>query len=467
MMDTRAAKTDKLVTTLVTNTSRVLMVIAFVFTVALTGLTAVFYDTLQKEAKTVRASDLQVLRQANSEMLKLQRTIEKYQNERVTLDDLYLYFDIVYSRAKLLEGGRALKSFPELLSQVISLVQRIYEADAILSNVETPNSSYVNDFRIEIKAIQKEWESLALFVFQKTIDHGTAEKQQQIQLAIWMGGCLLALGLSVLSLLGILFREMNFRRQALARERHLTTQLVATTKAVESANHAKSSFLQTMSHELRTPLNAISGFSQVLAATELNEKQTEYLNYVNKSAGNLNELICDILDFVEIGAEVFEPNIRKIEVGLILSDLRIFLMRHIEQENKFLELHIKLRHGVPKQVSTDQVQLNRILMHLGMNAVKFSETGDINITLSGEQLGDLDYLRFDVQDFGIGIAPEYHQSVFEAFSQVDETMAREFEGSGLGLAICKQLVTILGGEIGVESEVGRGSTFWIRIPVQP
>ena len=228
------------------------------------------------------------------------------------------------------------------------------------------------------------------------------------------------------------------------------------------ADLAKSQFLANMSHEIRTPMNAIIGFSQVLAEEKLTDEQKHYIDIIRESAENLLQLINDILDFSKIEAGRLDIEIVDCSLGH-LSAVIESLMRPPAME-KGLEFGVLYHGKLPAQIRTDPVRLRQCLINLINNAIKFTESGHVNINVRLNEIEAKPYIRFDIEDTGIGIPAEKQELIFEKFMQIDSSSTRKYEGTGLGLAITKQLAKLLGGKLSLTSEVGKGSVFSLVIP---
>ena len=239
-------------------------------------------------------------------------------------------------------------------------------------------------------------------------------------------------------------------------------QLETAMHKAEAANIAKSQFLANMSHEIRTPMNAIIGFSDILADEDLTGEQKENLNIIRESGRNLLDLINDILDFSKIEAKQLEIEMVECSLGRILSAIES--MMKLMAEKKSLDFKIVDCDGLPERIRTDPTRLRQCLINLTNNAVKFTEKGHVYINVSLEHRDNQPYIRFDVEDTGIGIPRDKQKEIFEAFTQADGSTSRKYGGTGLGLTVTKQLTGLLDGELTVTSEVGRGSVFSFAIP---
>ena len=235
-------------------------------------------------------------------------------------------------------------------------------------------------------------------------------------------------------------------------------EAVARAAAAEAASVAKSEFLANMSHEIRTPMNGVIGMTEVLAATEMTQKQRACVEVIQSSGGALLTIINDILDFSKIEAGRIELERAPFSLRRAIEDVATLISARAAERG--VELSVRIAPDLPEQVEGDAGRLRQILTNLIGNAAKFTHRGAIAVSAARDDKGRI---RIAVSDTGIGIAPDKIDRIFEKFEQADNSTTRRYGGTGLGLAISKQLVELMGGEISVASRVGEGTTFTVSV----
>ena len=262
------------------------------------------------------------------------------------------------------------------------------------------------------------------------------------------------------------FLDLNSQKQELE---NLLEQLEKNNKELElekrkaeEATRVKAMFLANMSHEIRTPLNGIIGISKILEESNLNNKQKELTEIITTSGENLLNIINDILDFSKI--ESGQIQLENIDFSLQKVINNIYKLLKFKADNKHIQLQLSLDKDVPNTLTGDPYRLTQIITNLLNNAIKFTDEGSVKIkTKLQNKTGDKVEILFQVFDTGIGISETGIKKLFKEFSQTESSTTRKYGGTGLGLAICSNLATLMGGNIGVRSEKGKGSEFWFII----
>jgi signal transduction histidine kinase len=260
--------------------------------------------------------------------------------------------------------------------------------------------------------------------------------------------------------LAVMLRTREIRREKETVERQ-KQQIEELLRKAQHSNRAKDEFLANISHEIRTPLHGVLGMTDLALHTDLTTEQREYLELAETSAQSLLALLNDVLDY------------SKIEAGALTLEYVPFSVRECVQaavagfpfaaKRKGLEFELDIGANVPEIIEADALRLRQVLVNLLSNALKFTERGFIRVGVEDTS----GFLQFKIQDSGIGIARDKQDAIFEPFRQADGSTTRKYGGTGLGLSICLRLARQMGGDLTLESEEGRGSTFMLRVPLRP
>src|SRR4030095_3354380 len=284
----------------------------------------------------------------------------------------------------------------------------------------------------------------------------TSVSNNGLQAKSW--GFILALLFCFVSLIAFWYLIYQGQRQ----ERLIRT-LDSSERQLKEASRIKEQFVANISHEIRTPMNAILGFTGLLQKTALDKNQHEYVKSIRSSAENLLTIINDILDLSRIESGMMQIETLPFNIRGLLHSL--VTMLSVKAKSRNLYLNTQVEDSIPETLKGDAVRLTQILLNLISNALKFTHEGGVTVKLELARMREkVIFIRFIISDTGIGIDPQKQKSVFDRFQQAQTETTRRYGGTGLGLSIVKQLVEIQNGNIALESEPGKGSTFTVELP---
>jgi len=457
-------------------TTAVLQVLAIV----LLGVLAYVYSDISKLYSSlengIRENAMWSVYQLDREARRLQET-STIMLARGDLDvnafkALSLRYDILYSRMSMLEKAHFESNFhvDETVKLLLFGIQRTVYGNAALFD-RIASTGIVEQAALE--AAQPEFEALTVNTERlltytnstRSIDRANA-RNEIIALERKSALLIALLVVIVAALIFTLRRQLKAVRAAGLSLETMATSLDRAYKAAEAGNRAKSQFMATMGHEIRTPLNAILGMAELLELEKLPYESRNNLRTIRKSGEALLDIINEILDFAKIehGKLELEPRIFDLQA---CAEHAADLMRgRATDSGNRIEVELPDTWIAP-YVWSDPTRLRQVILNLMSNAVKFTTNGVIRLRISEKMAGDQLRLRFEVSDTGIGIDEAGLEKLFQPFSQVDASISRRYGGTGLGLTICKEIIERFGGQLGVKSAIGKGSTFWFEIPAEP
>lgn len=413
----------------------------------------------------------QLDREARRFEMDLDRTLTTTNGRPALIQQLSLRFDILYSRMATLDQARFEQYFTvdkAIRADIAEIQQGVYGAVTLFDAINAgklPSVPELRGLRAAMTKVTENAEHLLLYT-NNALSTARADSRDGVNLLVRESMALIAmLVVCVVFLIYTLRRQLaNVRAAGLSLEA-MAEKINAAFQAAESGNRAKSQFMATMGHEIRTPLNAILGMVELLELMELPNQVRANVTTIRRSGEALLDIINEILDFSKIEHGKLELEYRVIDLAsLIQATAEMMRGRATEGGNRLVvDMPSTLTAPV---IRTDPTRLRQVILNLLSNAIKFTTNGTVTLVVREADTTSAPVLRILVQDTGIGIDEAGQTKLFQPFSQVDASITRKYGGTGLGLTICKEIVSVLGGRMGLESTVGKGSTFWLEIPIE-
>ncbi|MCB1449506.1 MAG: response regulator [Nitratireductor sp.] len=451
-----------------------------VLAAVLLGVTAFLYHDLSKRMVSLNSGfkedTLWAVYQVDRELRRFAHSVDTAAakpDDTEAFKSLLLRYDIVWSRIDLLTRSgyqRQFESNPDFLDSVTRLSNGIKGSAPLIDAIAARGSPD----RRELGLLKQRFAELTasaerlLQTSNNSISTERAERREEVvRQSNLTERVVIALVVSVFALLLLLRRQIANTRKVSEETTRIASQLEDALRGAEAGNRAKSSFLATISHEIRTPLNAIIGLSEILLESpKLESEARGDVQSIRRSGEILLDILNEVLDYTSIENNALKIEEREIHLADLLDSCVDLFKANAAKKGISLEL-VAETGSLNRWILSDPTRLRQILLNLVGNAVKFTEKGTVSVNVRFEDNGDdLATLSIDVCDTGTGITAEGLGKLFKPFAQVDSSITRKYGGTGLGLAIAKGIIEKLDGRIGAESTPGKGSTFWIRVPVR-